>query len=358
MNLRVVFVLLFALSFLSSHFLLPVRAQTITPQQSYFSFDAALLEVDERTLNASLSFFFVAQIDNMTAPTQLEVHGLGTDPPSFRILIPVTDRNANFAFYQKVHLFNVPLLRVNATHFPFDSYSFNISLRVVPTFLFDSNSKINVSPLNVVQSLANGLWDIKPTTKPSYFIDSERALFIKGVSASITRNRFVIEQVNVPIYGLLFILGGSMALETTRHRRKGNAANRLAVFVAAFVGLTGFSSTIGGHLPSNFALPSIAGLLIEIGEISTAIFAFVTFLDASITDSQRWALIFDSLAVIVCLAIALTIRIEIGGFFVIGFQNLPDLVKLTVVVALASGIIVRYFNHAHYRVEFRRLGPF
>ncbi len=352
------FVLLVILSFPLSHFVFPVRAQAITPRQSYFSFDAALLEVDERTLNASLSFFFVAQIDSMIAPSQLEVQVLGTDPPSFSIFIPVTDRNANFVFYQNVRLFNVPLLRVNATHFPFDSYSFNISLRVVPTFLFDSNSKINVSPLNVVQSLANGLWDIKPTMKPSYTIDSQRALLVVGVSATITRNRFVIEQVNIPIYGLLLIVGGSMALETTRHRRKGNVANRLAVFVAAFVGLTGFSSAIGAHLPSNFTLPSIAGLLIEIGEISTAIFAFSTFLDASITDSRRWALIFDSLAVLLSVAIALMMKIEIGGFFVIGFQNLPDIAKLIVIVALASGIIVRYFNLARYRFNIRHLGAF
>jgi hypothetical protein len=329
------------------------QSQTTDLNPSYLNFQAALLWIDEKGRTANVSIFISAQVDNRSAPDHLEVSvESGAGMPFFIIpfSVPVQGRNANYGFYQMFDTLNIPLGDFSAPMFPFDKYRLNFTVRVVPSFLFDSESvrqkRVNVDFL-VVPTATYG-WDIS-ITNPTAIVDSDRVLVITGLTAFIARDALNITRVALPIYAVFWLVGGTMALEVTSGNRKrsrnfGNVSNRLTIFVAAFVALIPFSLTVTPSPASLSGLPSMATLLVQAGEVCTVIFAFVTFLDAN-TDSRLWAIALDTLGVVASVAaVLLIVRVTITNA-VFSFTNLPPLAQAAVMIGLLSGVMVRYFYH-------------
>jgi hypothetical protein len=313
---------------------------------SYMHFQAALLAIDERTLNASISLFMSAQIDNKTAPPLLEVTVFENNFPYFYFRVPVNDRNTDYAFYQFHTTLSIPLGYINPVMYPWDSYDLNLTIEIVPYHYFDANStKFDISDTPIIPpNLSLFSWDIVSGRTITPFIGSNGQLLIKGIIISMTRQPFITEQVGIPIYGIVWLVGGAMAIQAKRSKdEKEGVTNRLTVFVAAFIGLTGYSLIINARLPDKFALPSIATLLVVGTEATVVVFAFATFLDAYL-DSQRYALLVDTAAVALSLYLLLCyiVRINVSVGATYTFWDIPAPAQYLVIAGLVSGIVSRY----------------
>jgi hypothetical protein len=294
--------------------------------------------------------FISAQVDNRSAPPRLLVQ-VNSDAGITLLYLAIwpLERNVDYAFYQWSETLNFPLGDFNAPMFPFDKYRLNFTVRVVSSYLFDSESirQKRVDAAFFVIPAGTYGWDIF-ITNPTATVDSQGVLVI-ALTASISRDALNTSRVAVPIYAIFWLVGGTMALEVTSGNRKsdrrfGNVSNRLTIFVAAFVALIPFSLTVTPSPVTYSGLPSMATLLVQAGEVCTVIFAFVTFLDANI-DSRVRAIAFDTLGVVASIAaVLLIVRATIGNA-VFSFTNLPPLAQAAVVIGLLSGVIVRYFSY-------------
>lgn len=319
----------------------PIVVASLNP--SYASVQIALVDIDDRSLNATLSISINAQIDNATAPNQLQVQISSEQQSVFfskLLILNATDRNTDYAYYRAYTIVNVPLGNLNSTLYPYDKYSFAIDLSIVPTGYFDSSSTLSVDQLIILPKATFG-WTIVPG-KTTHFIDSAGVVHINGFSASISRDAFEIDKVAYPIYGMFWLLGGSLALKTSK-TEKDNLANRVAILVAAFIALTGFSILTAPDLAAPFRLPSVASLLVEGAEIVAVMFAFVAFVDAN--TSSRWAAIFDASAAVASIAVVCYIvQFRILGV-VFNLTSLPVLDRILIIVGLVSGLSIRLVAH-------------
>jgi hypothetical protein len=313
---------------------------------SNLNFQVALFAIDERTLNASISLFISANIDNKTAPAFLEVTVNENNYPYFDFQIPIRNRNAAYAFYQLYRVLTFPLGYINPVLYPWDSYELNLTIAIVPYHYFDTNStKLDITDAPIiVQTLSVFSWDVVSGRTITTAIGSNGELLIRGITISMTRQPFIAEQVGIPIYGIVWLAGGTMAIQARRIKdEKEGISNRLTVFVAAFIGLTGYSFILNAHLPDNFALPSMATLLVIGTEVTVVVFAFATFLDAYL-DSPLHALIVDTAAVALALYLLLwwIVRIDLSQGLTYGFWDIPKLAEYLVIGGLVSGIAIRY----------------
>jgi len=329
----------------------PVAASGIHPMAvaSYLGFHADLLAVDEQTLNASLAVDLQANVENSRAPEHLEMQlqqGETVYPP---IPVPRVGNNSQYTNYQYHEVLKIPLPLLNATLFPYDNYMLDVMIRIVPSMLFVSNTTVEVAQLSISPTLGNAPWVFDRVGQATYHVDSRDVLWITGISARVARNSYAVQQVLVPIYGIFLIVGGTMMLEITRYRRRENATNRLTVFVAAFVGLTGFSLTNVAKLPSGFPLPTLAGLLLTSAEVAAAILTFATLLGGCIVSGRR-VLLIDTVAVIIVILLIpfWIVRVSFNGVFIYDFLDLPLLSQIAILGAFSSGIIVRYILRAFH----------
>jgi hypothetical protein len=317
---------------------------------SYLRFQVALLAIDERTLDANVSLVMNAQIDNKTAPPLLEVWVIENNFPYFYSQVPIHDRNADYAFYQFYPTISIPLGYVNPVMYPWDSYDLNLTIEIVPYHYFDTNStKLDISDAPIiVPSLSLFGWQIVSGRTISSSIGSNGELLIKGITISMARQPFIAEQVEIPIYGIVWLVGGTMAVQARRNKdEKEGLTNRLTVFVAAFIGLTGYSLIINAHLPNKFVLPSMATLLVVGTEVAVVVFAFATFLDAYL-DSQWCALFVDTAGVALSLYLLLyyIVRIDVGLGLTYTFWDIPKPTEYLIIAGLVSGIVFRCVIHA------------
>jgi hypothetical protein len=337
---------------------LPVSASSTIGQEAtvtpYLNFQAAVLGIDEKTLNATVSIFLSAGVDNASAPPNLEIHVYQQNFPYFFLRTPIQSRNVDYAYYQMYEILGVPLGISKTVLFPYDNYLLNMSVEVRP-YVFTAASKLSIDQLIIPPTLQNLSWEISSSNTTVGYVDSSGGVEISRLYAEISRKDFAVEEVTIPIYGILWLIGGTVALPVRKWNTDG-VSNRLAVYVAAFIGMTGFSIIVNAHLPVNFTLPSMAAMLVNSAELAVVVLVFATFADTYI-GSEIATLILDSLAIVLSLLVMTfyILTLHLTTYVNFTFQDLPALAKVMIVAGLSIGAAIRWL-HWFYRAIGARLG--
>lgn len=98
----------------------------------YLNFQAVVLGIDEKTLNATVSIFLSAGLVNASAPPDLEISVYLGAFPYFFFQTSIQSRNVDYAFYEMSEILRVPLGVINPVLFPYDNYLLNMSVEVRP----------------------------------------------------------------------------------------------------------------------------------------------------------------------------------------------------------------------------------
>jgi hypothetical protein len=317
----------------------------------YASFQVSLWAIDDKTLTANMSLNMQAHIDNRSAPQYLQVQ-IFQDSSRYVVYdVYAYERTDEWAYYSSNRFFSAQLSKLNSVLYPYDSYSLNLSVRVVPTYAFSPDSLVEAVDSIVVQQYASNIsWNITASRTIRAFIAPDEGITLSGIRATLKRQNYVINQTMYPIYGLIWLIGGAMGIEA-RKNDHGGVVNRLTVFVTAFIGLTGYSLITGSNLPSSFTLPSMSGLLVEGVEIATVFFVFATIVDGLI-DDERKVLFIDIIFVTLMLYVNLNTVLVVNIPRYVGYNigNLPGYAMFLVIAGLLSGIVIRiaYFAKREY----------